>query len=290
MSAVRLSRLTDISLRFDGWIGDLNADFEGKHIKRGEILFTVYSPELLSLQAEYLETIKRNSGGHQENALRKASRKRLELWGLNEKQIKWLEQQRKAQDYVPIFASNDGVVIKKQITNGSPFKKGERLLRVADLSKVWIEAFAYEQDLPLIEQGMMAAIELPNSPGDKFSAEVMQIDPFLGANTRTARIRLLTDNSTGQLKPGFFANVILKADFGERLLIPEDAVLVSGEKRIVFRDLGEGRLKPQAIRTGYSNGRMVVVRDGLSEGDAIVTSGNFLIASESKLKLGGDQW
>lgn len=284
------TRLTDISLRFDGWIGDLNADFEGKSIKRGEILFTVYSPELLSLQEEYLETIKRNRGGHQENALLKASRKRLKLWGLNELQIKWLEQQRKAQDYVPIFALNDGVVIKKQITNGSSFKTGERLLRVADLSKVWVEAFAYEQDLPLIEQGLMAAIELPNLPGGEFSAEVMQIDPFLGTNTRTARIRLLTDNSTGQLKPGLFANVILKADFGERLLIPVDAVLVSGDKRIVFRDLSEGRLKPQTIRTGYSNGQMVVVQDGLSEGDAIVTSGNFLIASESKLKSGVDQW
>jgi len=174
--------------------------------------------------------------------------------------------------------------------SGSAFKKGDRLLRLADLSTVWIESFAYEQDLPLIKHGMVATVRLPNSPERDFSAEVMQVDPFLGVNTRTARVRLLADNHDGRLKPGLFTHVILNAELGNLLLIPEDAVLVSGEKRIVFLDLGEGRLKPREIRIGHSDGLMVVVRDGLSEGDVIVTSGNFLIAAESKLKSGIDQW
>ncbi len=284
------TRLSDISLRFDGWIGDLRADFEGKRIKQGEILFTVYSPELLSLQEEYLETLKRSQVGKHRDALIKASRKRLELWGLTSKQITWLQKQGRAQDYVPIYALSDGVVIEKNIVNGSAFKKGQRLLRLADLSKVWVETYAYEQDLTLIEQGMQANVQLPNFPGRDFNAEVMQIDPFLGIGTRTVRVRLMLDNEQGLFKPGLFAKVTLKADFGRMLLIPQEAVLVSGNKRIVFLDLGEGRLKPKAIRTGYSDGLRVVVREGLSEGDSIVVSGNFLIASESKLKSGTDQW
>lgn len=284
------TRLTDISLRFDGWIGDLQADFEGKFIHKGAILFSVYSPELLSLQEEYLETYKRAGAGTQRQALTAASRKRLTLWGLNTAQINWLEKQGKAQDYVPIFAPTDGVVIEKHVVSGSSFKRGERLLRMADLSKLWIETYAYEQDLPLIESGMSARVRLTNVPQQDFDAKVMQVDPFLGNNTRTARVRLQVNNAKGHLKPGLFATVTLKANFGDMLVIPEDAVMVSGEKRIVFRDLGEGRLKPQTIRTGYSDGERIVVRQGLAEGDAIVISGNFLIAAESKLKSGVDQW
>lgn len=286
------TRLMDISLRFDGWIGELNADFEGKPIRQGDILFTVFSPELLSLQEEYLETVKRSrhSAGAQRVAFIAASRKRLILWGLDDTQISWLEKQGKAQDYVPIFAPNDGVVIQKHIVSGSAFKRGQQLLRLADLSSLWIEAFAYEQDLALIEQGMTARVRLTNQPWREFDGKVMQIDPFLQGNTRTTRVRLAMDNRNGQLQPGLFAQVTLQADFGDMLVIPTDAVLVSGEKRIVFRDMGEGRLKPVIIRTGYSDGERIVVRRGLQEGDKIVTSGNFLIAAESKLKTGGDQW
>lgn len=284
------TRLSDISLRFDGWIGDLQADFEGKFIHKGEVLFSVYSPELLSLQEEYLETFKRAGAGSQRRALTAASRKRLALWGLNTAQINWLEKQGKAQDYVPIFAPSDGAVIEKHIVSGSAFKRGERLLRMADLSNLWIETYAYEQDLPLIESGMNAKVRLTNVPQRDFDARVMQVDPFLGNNTRTARVRLQVNNARGHLKPGLFATVTLQADFGDMLVIPEDAVMVSGEKRIVFRDLGEGRLKPQTIRTGYSDGERIIVRQGLAEGDAIVISGNFLIAAESKLKSGVAQW
>ena len=296
------TRLMDISLRFDGWIGELNADFEGKPIRKGDILFTVFSPELLSLQEEYLETVKRSrpiegeqGAGELHNSKQRAafiaaSRKRLILWGLDETQITWLEKQGKAQDYVPIFAPNDGVVIQKHVVSGSAFKRGQQLLRLADLSSVWIETFAYEQDLSLIEPGMTAHVRLTNQPWREFDGKVMQIDPFLQGNTRTTRVRLAVDNLNGQLQPGLFAQVSLQADFGEMLVIPTDAVLVSGEKRIVFRDMGEGRLKPVIIRTGYSDGERIVVRRGLQEGDKIVTSGNFLVAAESKLKTGGDQW
>jgi len=294
------TRLADISLRFDGWIGELAADYEGKPVQKGKVLFTVYSPELLSLQEQYLETFKRSGGelnrlGSSRHAFLEASRKRLKLWGLSSVQIAWLEKQGTAQDYVPIFSPKNGVVIEKNVVSGSAFKKGQRLLRIADLSTVWIEAFAYEQDLALIETGMMANVRLPNLRSinrydDEFSAQVVQVDPFLDANTRTARVRLSVDNQDGLLMPGTFASVTIRSNLGEQLLVPSDSVMISGEKRIVFLDLGEGRLKPKIIKTGYSDGLRIVVREGLSEGDVIVISGNFLIAAESKLKSGVDQW
>lgn len=278
------TRLTDISLRFDGWIGELHADFEGKPVARGETLFTVYSPELLSLQEEYLQSQVR--GG----ALESAARRRLKLWGLNERQIDWLGQQKAAQDYVPIFATASGTVIEKNIVSGSAYKKGERLLRLADLSRVWLEGFAYEQDLPLIKPGMRARVELPNRYGDEFEARVMQVDPFLQAQSRSARVRISLDNSEGEFQPGGFVDITLQAPLGERLLVPEDAVLIAGHRRFVFRDLGGGRLEPVAVRTGYSDGEHIVVRRGLSEGDHIITSGVFLIAAESRLQTGIEQW
>ncbi len=284
------SQLTDVSLRFDGWIDDLNADYVGKHINKGDVLFSVYSPELLALQEEHLQSLKEAGSSAIAKDFIAASRQKLSSWGLTRAQINQLETRGKAQEYIPILASQDGVVIEKNIVSGTAFKQGKTLLRLADLSKLWIEAYAYEQDLPLIKTGMHAKVRLSNSPGQGFTAKVMQIDPFVGNNTRTARVRLEVDNENGSLKPGFFASVTLQVDLGNQLVIPEDAVLVSGEKRIVFRDIGEGRLQPQRIKIGYSDGERVVVRDGLAEGDAIVTSGNFLIAAESKLKAGVDQW
>ena len=153
---------------------------------------------------------------------------------------------------------------------------------------MWVEAFAYEQDLPLLEVGQQAHVRITGQ--DTIPATVTHIDPFLQRDTRTARVRLALDNEAGRYQVGQFAQVNLLLPLGEQLLVPEDALLVSGDKRIVFKDLGEGRLKPVTVRTGYRVGDRIVIRHGLEEGDAIVTAGTFLIASESKLKAGVDQW
>ena len=285
------TRLLDISLHFDGWIGELKAGYEGQSIHQGDILFSVYSPELLSLQEQYRQTLKysRYSAGKQRAALIAASRKRLRLSGLNAAQIRWLEKQRKAVDYLPIFAPADGVLLEKNILPGSAFKRGQSLLKLAKASALWIEAYAYEQDLALIQPGMRATVRLSHV-GRSFETTVIQVDPFLNNTSRTLRLRLPVPVSESGLKAGLFAKVTLKADFGEQLLIPEQAILVSGEKRIVFVDQGQGRLKPVRIRTGFSDGVYTIVRRGLKEGDQVVVSGNFLIAAESKLKSGVGQW
>jgi len=278
------TRLRDISLRFDGWIGELDADFEGKQVKRGEVLFSVYSPELLAVQDEYLKARRRG------DALEKAARRRLLLWGLSEEQIDWLVEQQKAQDYIPIFAPASGVIIEKNIVAGSSFEKGDNLLRIADLSHVWIEAHAYEDQLPLIHKGMPAKVRLTNVYHEEIPATLTQIDPFLNHSNRSARLRVTLPNTNGELRPGLFADIMLSVELGNLLVVPRDSVLISGKKRIVFRDLGQGRLEPVQVRTGYGDSERIVIRSGLQAGDKIVTSGVFLIAAESRLKSGVQQW
>ena len=281
------SYIYDTSLRFDGWIGEINADYEGKRIAEGEILFTVYSPELRSLQEEYLDILKRS---RPDNNLLAAAKQRFRLWGLTQRQISWLEEQKQVQDYLPIFSTLEGVVIEKNIVAGSAFKKGERLLRMANPEKVWVEAWVYEKYSSLVKKGLNAEIFFSNVSGENMDGEVIQVDPFLNTDSRARRIRVALNNNNNALSAGMLAMVIVHINLGEKLSVPVDAVLVSGEKSIVFKDIGGGRLKPVSVNTGHASKGRVVIDSGLEEGDEIVTSGNFLIASESKLKSGINQW
>ncbi|MCF6324006.1 MAG: efflux RND transporter periplasmic adaptor subunit [Gammaproteobacteria bacterium] len=278
--------LSDVALKFDGWIGELYANAIGKSVKKGQPLFTVYSPELLTAQEEYLEALKRSAGG----GMRKATRRRLQLWGFTVAQIEALEQRGEAQEYMPILAPASGVVIKKQIVAGSAFRAGQQLLRIADLSRVWVEAQVYDYELPLIKVGMKARVVLPELQDREYPAEVDFIYPFMEGDTHTARVRVVLDNSDGFLRPEMYAHIHLKAKLGKRLVVPESAVIYSGRNRIVFLDLGDGRLVPRKIKTGQRNRKWIEVLEGLEAGDTVITSGNFLIAAESKLKAGVESW
>ena len=262
------TRLSDVSLRFDAWVGDLKADFVGKEVRRGDMLFSVYSPELLAAQLEYLELLKRRRG--RTDSFIKAARKRLLLWDMTSGQIKQLAERGEPLDYVPIMAPRSGTVVEKKVVTGTALKAGITLIRIADLSRVWIEADVYESELNLIKLGMDAVITL--------------------GSTRTGRIRLTIDNKDGTLKPNMYAEVRLKTDLGERLSVPEEAVLFAGDSRVVFVDLGEGKLKPKKIKTGVRTRDYIEVLEGLNPGEKVVTSGNFLIAAESRLKSVMEQW
>ena len=283
-------RLTEVSLKYDAWIGELDADFVGAHVTRGQRLFTIYSPDVFAAQQEYLEARKRLSRHDEGNALLSAARQRLKLWDLSDREIEALEKRAAPREYVPIYAPADGTVIAKHIDSGSAAKTGQTLLRIADLSRVWIEAELYEAELDLIREGMNATVSLPYLPGRTIDSVVDYIYPYLDKTSRTGRIRLSLDNADGVLKPDMYAEVLVNAEIGYRLAVPEDAVLFAGESRVVFVDLGEGRLKPVRIKTGQHVGGMIEVTEGLSAGDVIVTSGNFLIAAETKLKAAIDQW
>lgn len=284
-------RISTVSLKFDAWIGDLKADFVGKQVQRGQVLFSAYSPELLSAQQEYLETRQRLARRGPDDSLLQAARRRLMLWDISAEQVAALERRGKPIEYMPIFAPHSGTVVEKMVVEGSHIKTGDPLLRIADLSRVWVDAEVYEADLPSIKPGMSASVTLPYLPGVQIDATVDYIYPYLEAATRTARIRLELDNPIGELKPDMYAEVKLQSDLGHRLAIPEEAVLVAGETRIVFRDLGEdGKLKPVRVRTGARADGYIVIEEGLTLGDTVVTSGNFLIASEARLKTGAEQW
>jgi len=280
------TQLSDVTLKFNGWIGKLYANAVGKPVKKGQPLFTVYSPDLLAAQEEYLETLKRSTSGK----LRKAAYRRLRLWNISKQQILQLEKRGKAQEYVPILAPTNGVVIDKNIVAGTAFRAGQRLLRLADLSRVWVEAQVYDYELPLIKTGMKAKVVLPELQDREYPSTVDFVYPFMEGDTRTARVRVVIENADGFLRPDMYAHIHLKAKLGKRLVVPESAVLYAGQSRVVFLDLSDGRLAPRKIKTGQRNRKWIEVLEGLQEGDEVVTSGNFLIAAESKLKAGVEQW
>ena len=282
--------LSQVSLKYDGYIGELNANYVGAEIAKGQVLFTVYSPDLLAAQQEYLETLKRRGSRDGGDSLLRAARQRLALWDMTETEITALEQRGSAREYVPIHAPRSGTLIERHISEGSGARAGHPLLTIADLSRVWIEADIYEGDLALISVDTPAAITLPYLPGQRFTANVEYIYPYLQGVTRTGRVRLTIDNDSGTLKPNMYADVALKVALGHRLSVPEQAVIVAGSSRIVFVDLGGGQLKPVHVTTGHRVQGYVEIRDGLALGDVVVTSGNFLVAAEARLKMGIQQW
>ena len=282
--------LSQVTLKFDGYVGDLKVDYVGTRVNKNQILFTVYSPELLAAQQEYLETLKRRQNRSVEDGLLRAARQRLALWDMSPQEIKALEQRGSPQDFVAIYAPRSGTLIERNIADGSAARKGQTLLTIADLSRVWIEAKVFEADLELVQVGMPATFTLPYLPSRTYSAVVEYIYPYLEGDSRTGRIRLSFNNPDGVLKPDMYAEVFLNAELGRQLSIPEEAIIVAGDSRVVFVDLGEGRLKPVRIKTGRNAQGFVEVLDGLSLGDIVVTSGNFLIAAETRLKTGIEQW
>ncbi len=278
-------RLSDVALKFDGWIGELHANYIGAQVHKGEPLFTVYSPLLFNAQRELLFAAQQ-----QDKSLLRAARERLSLWDMTREQIAALEQRGEALRYVPIFAPVDGVVTEKNVVAGSAFRAAERLLRIADLSRVWVEAQVYANELPLLHAGDSVEVRLPDVPQRTWRGRVSYIAPALDTDTRTARVRVELDNADGFLRADLYVEMRIASPLGERLVVPEDAVLFSGANRVVFVDLGAGRLQPRRVKTGVTTGGWAEILDGVREGEVIVTSGNFLIASESKLKAGVEQW
>jgi Cu(I)/Ag(I) efflux system membrane fusion protein len=290
------SRLTDVTLKVGGWIGELYADRLGQPVQQGEPLFTLYSPELFAAQQEYVtayqsQRMARSVGSTQSSEyLVEARRQRLLLSDLTPEQITELELRRLPLERVPILAPATGHVIEKNVVAGGAVEPGMRLLRIAGLDRVWVEAEVYESELALLKVGAPATVTLPYLPGRRFAGRVAFVYPWLDGATRTGRVRIELGNPGLVLKPEMYAEVLFERALGERLAVPEEAILYAGDRRYVFLDLGQGRLRPQAVTPGLWAGEWVEILDGLSPGDVVVTSGNFLIAAEARLKLALDHW
>ncbi|MBW2279968.1 MAG: efflux RND transporter periplasmic adaptor subunit [Deltaproteobacteria bacterium] len=191
---------------------------------------------------------------------------------------------------IPIRAPVTGYVVEKNLVRGSATKPGQRLYRIAPLSRVWVEAEVYEYELAFVREGQAATVTLPYLPGRSFEATVAYVYPTLDPETRTARLRLVLPNTDLALRPDMYANVRVQAARGERLVVPQSAVLYAGERSFVFRALGEGRFRPQPVGIGLRSGEEVEILTGLEPGDEIVSSGTFLIASESRLRAAMERW
>ena len=285
------TELHDVSLRMSGWVERLRVNETGQRVRRGQVLFTLYSPELYAAQLEYLNVAGTRPAGEGSPTLRATSdvlartaRQRLSLLGMPEAQIAELARRGEAWENVPVLAPASGYIIEKNVVEGAQLEAGTRVYRIADLDEVWIDAQVYESDLPHVRVGQEVEVTLPYVPGRSYEGRVDYVYPYLEERTRTGKVRVVLPNPELELRPEMYANVIFEADLGERLAIPEAAVLYTGPRRIVFVDLGGGRMQPKEVTLGARAGGYYEVLSGLRAGDVVVTSGNFLIASESRLK------
>jgi len=290
------TQLSDVTLKYRGWIGELHVDRPGQSVKKGEPLFTLYSPELYSAQQEYLSALesqtaaRSTSAPERANYLVEAAAQRLHFWDLEPWQIKNLATTREALEYIPILAPASGFVAEKNVVSGSVVEPGVTLYRIAGLDEVWVEADVYEAELPLLAVGDTARILFPYLPGRSEQGRIAFIYPYLDATSRTGRIRIELPNPDLALKPDMYASVEIHKELGEGLAIPTEAVLYTGTRRFVFVDLGEDRLEPREIEIGMEADQFVQVSAGLEPGERVVTSSNFLIAAEARLKLAMEEW
>ena len=290
-------KLATVTMKFEGWIEKLYADYTGKQVRKGDPLADVYSPELLATQQELLNALRwaRSSGevkdgvvgnmlSRDADAIIEAARQRLRLWDVSDEQIKAIEETGKTVRALTIHSPVDGTVIQKYAVLGLRVMPGEKLFDIADLSTVWITADVYEQELPLIMAGETARVSLSSLPGRELSAKIEFINPTLAGDTRTVKVRLTLPNPGGRLRPQMFTNVEIKAGLGRRLAVPDDAVLDTGVRQIVYVDKGEGMFEPREVKLGLRAEGYREVLSGLKAGEKVARSATFLIDSEAQLK------
>lgn len=298
------TKLANVNARIMGWAQKLYVDKPGQFVKQGDPLMDLYSPELYSAQYEYLlayrhcERLKHipsraagqtNSEVLQESmteaeTLAASARKRLELWKISDDQIRALETSGEPTDTLQLRAPISGYVIEKNIEPAQMVKPGMTLYRVADLTTVWINADIYEYELPLVKVGQKAAVTGGANPGRVFDATVDFIYAYSNNKTRTTTARLVMDNRDGLFKPDTYVNAEIKVDQGKRLMAPARAVFDTGKRQYVFIEAAEGHFIPRRVQIGAKVGDLVIVNEGLAEGEKVVVDGNFLLDSESQLR------
>jgi RND family efflux transporter MFP subunit len=287
--------LADINLRLEGWIRDLYVDYTGQPIQKGQPLFTVYSPDLLATQQEYLLALKTREqmqtsviadARERADQLVAAARQRLVLWNLPEEAIRAVEEKRQAPDVVTFRAPVSGFVIEKTALQGMHVMPGQTLYKVANLSTVWVEADVYEQEMALAHVGQRATVTLDAYPGESFQGRAIYIYPFVEETTRTVKVRFQFANPRGQLKPGMYANVELQGREATGLTVPANALLDSGTDKVVFVAQGEGYFTPRTVKVGRNLSDRIEILEGVKESEQVATGATFFLDSESQLRAG----
>jgi len=290
-------KLHIVNTKISGWIERLHVDYTGKLVDRGQPLFSIYSPELVTTQREYLLALKARekvstsgfetirAGG---KSLLEATRRRLEYWDIPQSEIERLERTGEVRKAIELKAPAKGVVVHKNAVEGEFVKAGTPAFKIADLSTVWVQTSVYDYELPWIREGQPAEMELTYQPGKVYRGNVDYIYPDLNQKTRTVQVRLVFRNPEMELKPGMFASVRIQTrPKHDVTVIPNEAVIRTGERNIVFVAMGEGSFEPREVTLGMEGGSRnneIEVLSGIAPGEQIVTSAQFLFDSESRLQ------
>jgi Cu(I)/Ag(I) efflux system membrane fusion protein len=289
------TRLTHIHSKVSGYIEEVFADSVGKSVRAGDPLFTIYSPDLVATEQDFLLALKSReilrmstvaSAAQGSENLIAAARERLRLWDVTEQEIRRLETEGTMKRAIAVYSPVTGVVMERAAYHHGTFVDPSKdLFTIVDLSRVWVLGEAYEADLPFIRAGQAAEIELPYSGGGKtIRGRVDFIYPFLDPKSRTAQVRMQFANPNLSLKPEMFANISMSVSIGRQLLVPQDAVMDTGTEQYVFIDKGDGYVQPRKVKVSAEAGEKVGIEQGLKPGERVVTGANFVVDSESRLK------
>jgi Cu(I)/Ag(I) efflux system membrane fusion protein len=291
--AVDERRLHHVHTKFEAYVEHLHVDFTGKRVKRGEPLASVYSPELVATQQEYLLAYRAQKQLGQSGIpsvaqggvdLLEAARRRLLFWDIRPADIARLERTGEVERTLDLHSDISGYVVQKTAFHGMRVTPADTLFDIADLSHLWVLADVYESDLPNVREGMAAELTVPYLPGRSWHGAVTYIAPTVEEKTRTIKVRVEVDNRGEELKPEMFADVLLRTELGEGLVAPESAVIHAGQRQLAFVEAADGRLQPREVKIGAKTAEGLQVLEGLAAGERVVTSANFLLDSESSLR------
>ncbi len=288
--AVDETRVRKVNVKVEGFVEKLFVDFVGKPVAKGQPLFSLYSPEFVSAQREYLLALsmqKALSGGSLQGSggeLLDSARRRLGLWDVPKETIDHLEKTGEVQKALLLRSPISGVVTVKNVMEGARITPADILFEITDLSHVWVLVDVYEAELGRVKVGMPVELTIQSAAGTTFKGRVAFVDPIMDPKTRTAKARVEFANPKGELKPEMFGDVVLKGQGRKGILVPLDAVLDAGTTKVAFVALGDGKFEPREITTGATVGEKVEIRSGLKAGEDVVVRANFLVDSESRLK------
>lgn len=281
-------RVRDVPVRVAGFVEDLVAGAQGEQVRAGQVLFTLYSPDLVATQADLLRAAAQaDAGASGAEARREAARHRLVRWGLTEAQVDGVLSTRQPLERVPVLAPIGGWVIDRTVVAGGVVSPGQTVFRIGDLREVWLEASVPEEHLADLSVGQPATVQVAGLAEPR-TGRLALIRPDVDPATRTARVRVTLPNADGRLRPDQWATVEIDVAGGEHLAVPESAVIYTGPRRLVFVDTGGDLLSPREIEIGMESDGFVEVRAGLVAGEQVVVAGNFLVAADSRLKQGGE--
>jgi len=283
------TRKSQINPRFSGWLGKVYVDFTGQMVEKGDPLFDIYSPDLITVQEDYLEAFRNYSSNPSpaNRKIRDSVMRRLSFFDISDEEIRKIEKKGVASHALTIRSPFKGVVTQKSnAVEGAFVKEGSMIYEIADLTRVWVEAHIYEYELSTVTAGLKAEMTLPYIPGKRYYGKVAYVYPYLQRQTRDVVIRIEFDNPNLELKPDMYANVFIETSAeNEGIMVPEESVIRSGERNIIFVTRGNGKFTPREVTLGMSlDDSKVQILAGLAPGETVVTSGQFLLDSESKLK------